>query len=134
MILSRSSRACSLAAILFSLALASSAIAQQTQSTHPLDMTVVKPESVGFSSERLERLHTFMQQAVDNQQVAGIITILSRHGKVVDYRTYGYQDLASKTPMAKDTIFRDYSMTKPGNNSANEQLYSKCNSYIRFSD
>jgi CubicO group peptidase (beta-lactamase class C family) len=134
MIFSRPSRACTLAAILLTLALASSAIAQQIQSAHPLDMTVVRPESVGFSSERLERLHNFMQQAVDNQQVAGIVTILSRHGKVVDYRAYGYQDLASKTRMAKDTIFRDYSMTKPGNNSANEQLCSKCNSYIRFSD
>ena len=56
---------------------------------HVLDLTVNKPESVGFSSERLERLHTLMQQAVDQKQIAGIVTILARHGKVVDYRTYG---------------------------------------------
>ena len=44
-------------------------------------MTVVKPESVGFSSERLERLHALMQQTVDQKQIAGIVTILARHGR-----------------------------------------------------
>ena len=78
-----------------------------------LDMTVVKPETAGFSSERLERLHALMQEAVDKKYQAGIVTILARHGKVVDYRTYGERDLASHAPMTKDTIFRDYSMTKP---------------------
>src|SRR5215469_334744 len=76
-------------------------------------MTVVKPESVGFSSERLERLHSLMQETVDKHQLAGIVTILARHGKVIDYRTYGQRDMAAAIPMTKDTIFRDYSMTKP---------------------
>ena len=75
------------------------------------DMTVVKPESVGFSAEGLERLHQFMQQAVDQKQVAGIVTILARHGKVVDYSAYGYRDMAAGAPMTKDVIFRDFSMT-----------------------
>jgi CubicO group peptidase (beta-lactamase class C family) len=80
---------------------------------HVIDMTGVKPESVGFSSERLERLHTLVQQTVDKKQLAGVVTLLARHGKVVDYRTYGSRDMASGAPMTKDTIFRDYSMTKP---------------------
>jgi CubicO group peptidase (beta-lactamase class C family) len=81
--------------------------------THHLDMTPARPESVGFDSQRLERLHALMQQAVDDKHLAGVVTILARHGKVVDYRTYGTRDMASNTPMTKDTIFRDYSMTKP---------------------
>jgi CubicO group peptidase (beta-lactamase class C family) len=85
----------------------------QTPKSASIDMTVVKPESVGFSSERLERLHALMQEAVDKKAQAGIVTILARHGKVVDYRTYGERDMASHTAMTKDTIFRDYSMTKP---------------------
>ena len=85
----------------------------QTAKPASVDMTVVKPESVGFSSERLERLHALMQEAVDKKYQAGIVTILARHGKVVDYRTYGYRDVASQTAITKDTIFRDYSMTKP---------------------
>lgn len=87
--------------------------AQQNKPGHTLDMSVVSPESEGFSSQRLVRLHDFFQQAVDKKQVAGIVTILARHGKVIDYRAYGVRDLASGTPMTKDTIFRDYSMTKP---------------------
>jgi len=85
----------------------------QQSARSSVDLTVVKPETVGFSSERLERLHALMQQAVDQKQIAGIVTILARHGKVVDYRTYGVSDLASGAPMKKDAIFRDYSMTKP---------------------
>ncbi|HWT64569.1 MAG TPA: serine hydrolase domain-containing protein [Terracidiphilus sp.] len=83
------------------------------QAAPALDLTLVKPEAVGFSTGRLERLHTLMQEAVDHQEVAGVVTLLARHGKVVDYRAYGMRDIASKTAMTRDTIFRDYSMTKP---------------------
>ena len=94
-------------------------------SRHALDLTVVKPETVGFSSERLEHLHAIMQQAVDQKQIAGIVTILARHGKVVDYRTYGQRDMATGAPMTKDVIFRDYSMTKPVTGVAMMILYEK---------
>ena len=90
-----------------------------------LDMTPVKAESVGFSSERLDRLHTLMQQAVEKKQIAGIVTILARHGKIVDYHTYGVRDMASGTPMTKDSIFRDYSMTKPVTGVAMMILYEQ---------
>jgi len=78
-----------------------------------LDLSLHSPESVGFSLQRLERLHTLMQQSVDQKQIAGMVTILARHGKVIDYRAYGMRDLASAAPMPKDAIFRDFSMTKP---------------------
>jgi CubicO group peptidase (beta-lactamase class C family) len=78
-----------------------------------LDLSLSKPESVGFSSERLDQLHALMQQVVDRKEIAGIVTILARHGKVIDYRAYGQRDMASGSPMTKDTIFRDFSMTKP---------------------
>lgn len=97
----------------------------QTASHHNLDMTVVKPETVGFSSERLERLHALMQQTVDQKQIAGIVTILARHGRVVDYRTYGVSDLASGKAIAKDAIFRDFSMTKPVTGVAMMILYEQ---------
>ena len=90
---------------------------------HASQMAVVKPETVGFSSERLERLHTLMQQAVDKKEVAGVVTLLARHGKIVDYRVYGSRDLATGAPMTKDTIFRDYSMTKPVTGAAMMILY-----------
>jgi CubicO group peptidase (beta-lactamase class C family) len=97
----------------------------QTASPRSPDMTVVKPESVGFSSERLERLHNLIQGEVDKKQLAGAVTILARHGKVVEYRTYGQRDLASGAPMTKDVIFRDYSMTKPVTGVAMMILYEQ---------
>ena len=90
-----------------------------------IDMTVVKPETVGFSSERLERLHTLIQDEIAAKHLAGAVTILARHGKVVDYRTYGVRDVATGAAMTKDTIFRDYSMTKPVTGVAMMILYEE---------
>jgi CubicO group peptidase (beta-lactamase class C family) len=84
-----------------------------------------KPEALGFSSERLERLHRTMQQEVDRKQLAGIVTILARHGKVVEERSYGKKDIASGAPMTKDTIFRIFSMTKPVTGVAMMILYEE---------
>ncbi|MEO8662945.1 MAG: serine hydrolase, partial [Bryobacteraceae bacterium] len=42
------------------------------------------PESVGFSGQRLERLHQMIQRQVDGKQLPGAVTILARHGKIVD--------------------------------------------------
>ncbi len=99
--------------------------AQQPSAPAVVDMTPVNPESVGFSSERLERLHAFIQSVVDKKELSGAVTILARHGKIVDYRTYGVQDFASGVPMAKETIFRDYSMTKPVTGVAMLILYEE---------
>jgi CubicO group peptidase (beta-lactamase class C family) len=90
-----------------------------------IDMTLAKPESVGFSSERLEHLHTLMQQTVDQKQLPGAVTILARHGKVIDYRVYGQKDMASGAPLTKDAIFRAFSMTKPITAVAMLQLYEQ---------
>ncbi len=93
--------------------------------THKLDMTVVKPETVGFSAERLERLHAMMKQQIDQKDLSGAVTILARHGKVVDYWNYGQRDIATAAPMTKDTIFRDFSMTKPVTGVAMMILYEQ---------
>ena len=55
----------------------------------------------------------------------GIVTVLARHGKIVDFRTYGKRDMASGAPMEKDTIFRIYSMTKPVTGVAMMILYEQ---------
>ena len=99
--------------------------AQQPSAPAAIDMTPVPPESVGFSSERLERLHAFIQSVVDKKELSGAVTILARHGKIVDYRAYGVRDFASGAPMTKDTIFRGYSMTKPVTGVAMLILYEE---------
>jgi len=84
-----------------------------------------KPESAGFSAERLKRLDAAMQSFVDEKQLAGIVTLLARHGKIVQQKTFGHQDIASAKPMQMDTIFRIYSMTKPITGVAMMILYEE---------
>ena len=99
--------------------------AQQAASTPPA-LAPGKPESVGFSSERLARLHAAIQQEIEQKKtMAGAVTLLARHDKVVDLRAYGKKDLASGAPMTTDTIFRVFSMTKPVTGVAMMILYEE---------
>ncbi len=72
-----------------------------------------EPESVGMSSERLGRIAPVMDSYVTERGVVGISTALSRRGEVVYAERFGHQDREAGVPMAVDTIFRIYSMTKP---------------------
>ena len=107
------------------LTIATTLLSAQHPAKPDTDLKLSSPESVGFSSERLEHLHALMQQTVDKKQIAGIVTILARHGKVIDYRAYGLRDTAANAPMTKDVIFRDYSMTKPITGVALMTLYEQ---------
>ena len=70
-------------------------------------------ESVGFSSERLERIAPVMQSYIDQGKLAGTLTLVARNGKIAYLNAQGMQDKAAGTPMSEDTIFRIYSMSKP---------------------
>ena len=74
---------------------------------------LASPESVGFSTDGLKVLQRTMRALVDEAKLAGVTTLVARHGKVVYLDAYGVQDLATKKPVTKDTIFRVASMTKP---------------------
>ena len=76
-------------------------------------MKSVKPEKVGFSSERLGRINTVMQRYVEEQKAAGFVTLIARRGQVVHFEKCGMAEIETDKPMALDTIFRIYSMTKP---------------------
>ena len=77
------------------------------------DLAVVDPAAVGVSAERLERLDAGMQAMVDDGKLAGIVTMLARHGKVVFTDTVGRLDVGKDDPVELDSIFRIFSMTKP---------------------
>ena len=70
------------------------------------------PESVGVSSERLDRLSKVMQQFIDQRRAAGIVTIVVRDGKLVQLAAYGKRDIEAGAPMQPDAIFRIASMSK----------------------
>jgi CubicO group peptidase (beta-lactamase class C family) len=90
-----------------------------------VNLPEAKPETVGFSSERLKRLDAGMKAIVDNKQLAGVATLVTRHGQIVQQMTYGQADLASNAPLQKDTIVRIYSMTKPITGVAMMILYEE---------
>jgi CubicO group peptidase (beta-lactamase class C family) len=77
------------------------------------DDPIAAPESVGFSSEGLKAFKQAFRGLVDESRLAGVTTLVARHGKVVHFDAYGVQDLNTKKPVTKDTIFRIASMTKP---------------------
>jgi CubicO group peptidase (beta-lactamase class C family) len=73
----------------------------------------IDPVGAGMSSERLARIAPRMKEFVDAGKSAGIVTLVARHGHVASAEAVGYQDLATKTPMTRDTIFRVMSVSKP---------------------
>ena len=83
-----------------------------TSSLSPADLPRASPEEVGMSSARLKSMHRFVSESVESYPLTGAITLVARHGKVVDLTTYGYQDIRQGTPMREDGIFALASMTK----------------------
>ncbi len=75
-------------------------------------LPATSPKRAGFDPARLEVLHATTRRFVDEGQHAGAVTLLARHGKLVDFQTYGYRDVEKKLPMERDTICRVYSMSK----------------------
>ena len=89
------------------------------------DLPTAKPESVGLSSERLERIAAKVQQDVDQKRIAGAVTLVARHGKVVWFKSQGALDREANKPMRNDAIFRICSMTKPITSLAVMMLYEE---------
>jgi CubicO group peptidase (beta-lactamase class C family) len=71
------------------------------------------PESVGFSSARLERLTAAFNSDVENGAIPGAVVLIVRNGKIAYLQTFGYRDRATQTAMPEDAVFRIASMTKP---------------------
>jgi CubicO group peptidase (beta-lactamase class C family) len=89
------------------------------------DLPRATPEEVGLSSERLARLGAYVRQQVDDQQVAGIQILVSRHGKVAFLGSAGMADVNASIPVDSSTIFGLNSMTKPVSSVAVLMLYEQ---------
>jgi len=77
------------------------------------DLPTAKPESVGMSTQRLGKLKSEMQALVDRNQLPGVVTMVAKDGKIVEFDVAGKRDVESGAPLQKDSIFRIYSMSKP---------------------
>jgi CubicO group peptidase (beta-lactamase class C family) len=108
------------------LLLAAGALAEERAAARPaLERTTVKPESVGLSSSRLERIATAVQRSIDTGRIAGAVTLVARRGQTAWFRAQGMADREAGTPMRNDTLFRICSMTKPITSVAVMMLYEE---------
>jgi CubicO group peptidase (beta-lactamase class C family) len=80
---------------------------------HAAALSDAKPEEVGFSTERLQRIHEMVMRRVQAKEISGAVTLVARRGRIVQYEAIGEADLESKRPMAKETLFRLASSSKP---------------------
>ena len=76
------------------------------------DIDRARPERLGMSSERLERLDAVLKSYVDNDQVAGQVVMVLRRGRIAYASANGMQDIEAGIPMSEDTMFRIASQTK----------------------
>ena len=72
-----------------------------------------KPEAVGMSAERLQRIHQVVVRAMEAKEISGAVTVVARKGQVTHFEAHGVMDIESKRPMARDAIFPIASMSKP---------------------
>ena len=77
------------------------------------DLVEIRPETIGLSSARLDEIEARLAHEIESGAVAGVVTLVARHGQIARVRAQGFKDLASGEKLTTDTIFRIYSMTKP---------------------
>jgi CubicO group peptidase (beta-lactamase class C family) len=73
----------------------------------------VRPEQVGLSSARLERIGELVDRHVEAGDITGAVTLVARNGRIAHLEAHGIMDVASDKPMSGDALFRIASMSKP---------------------
>src|SRR5580704_4548868 len=73
----------------------------------------VKPEEIGLSSERLQRIHEAVARHIDAHDISGAVTVVSRKGRLAHFEAHGLMDIDSNKAMSKDSMFWIASMSKP---------------------
>lgn len=110
--------------LLLATALAASALPQPATAADRA-LPTSRPEQVGMSAERLERIGAMNRRYVAEGKLAGVVTLVAREGKVVHLDAAGQADLDTGAPMRPDTLFRIYSMSKPITSVALMMLYEE---------
>ena len=89
------------------------------------DIHEAKASRAGMSAERLERITAMTQRYVDENKLAGVVTLVARDGKIVHFEAVGNRGAEDDRPMTKDALFRIFSMTKPITAVAAMMLYEE---------
>ena len=89
------------------------AAAKPTTSPQTPPLPQVRPDQIGLSPARLQRMSDAFKREVDKGTVPGVTVMVARRGQIGWFEAIGRQNPAASQPMAKNTIFRIFSMTKP---------------------
>jgi len=89
------------------------------------ELPTAKPESLGLSSERLERITKTVQKDIDDKRIAGTVTLVVRHGQIAYFKAQGMRDREAGQEMRPDAIFRICSMSKAITSTAVMMLYEQ---------
>jgi CubicO group peptidase (beta-lactamase class C family) len=90
----------------------------QTAARHPAapqtpPLPQAKPESLGLSPVRLQRMSDAFKRDIDKGTTPGVTMMVGRRGQIGWFEALGRQNPAGPAPMAHNTLFRIFSMTKP---------------------
>jgi CubicO group peptidase (beta-lactamase class C family) len=87
--------------------------ARRTAAPQTPPLPQAKPESIGLSSVRLQRMSDAFKREIDKGTIPGVTAMVARRGQIGRFDALGRQNPAASGPMAHNTIFRIASMTKP---------------------
>lgn len=85
-------------------------LAQTVLAADPLPRT--DPAKAGFSAAGLQRIDRFYADEISRDRIPGAVVAIAREGKLVYYKSHGYQDKTAGAAMKSDAIFNLASMTK----------------------
>ena len=78
-----------------------------------MHLDIAPPDELGLCPQRTTRMLSLLQEHVGRLRLPGAVVLVARHGKIGVFDAVGVQDPATGVPMARDSVFRLYSMTKP---------------------
>lgn len=87
--------------------------ARPTSAPQTPSLPHAKPESIGLSTVRLQRLSDTFKREVDKGTLPGATVLVARRGQIGWFDAIGRQSPSASAPMAQDSLFRIFSMTKP---------------------
>ncbi|WP_165250081.1 serine hydrolase domain-containing protein [Paludisphaera soli] len=77
------------------------------------DLVIDDPSRVGVVAERLPRISEAVRRRIEAREIAGAVTLVARHGRIVHFEAQGALDVQSGAPMTREALFRMASTTKP---------------------
>jgi CubicO group peptidase (beta-lactamase class C family) len=101
------------------------ALALVAAASFAADLPRVRPEVVGLSSPRLDRIGEVIERYVGEGRLGGVVALVAREGKVAYLQSFGKLGPKTDAPMPTDAIFRIASQSKAVTSTAAMILFEE---------